>query len=91
MTSYHFVTIGSTIEKLTKALGQPIYLDLEADNEKVQAEWEIQLNGKPHYIYSWKEYRTLTETEFISFHVGSYDFNSSIDVKNHVKNLLSNL
>lgn len=88
MTSYHNVNITSTIEKITQAIGEPIYKALDEVNEKVQVEWEIKLNNQTHYIYSWKEYRMLQEDSIIVFHIGSIDWDNSMIVKNFINQKL---
>ena len=69
-TSFHSVTIESTIDKLTKVLGEPDYVD-NSGEDKVNYSWDLETNeGDVVTLYTWKEYRPIEVDEEIEFHIG---------------------
>ena len=88
MSSFHGITYTSTINKLTKMIGRPIHKDLEDTDDKVQVEFEVTLeDGYTCYIYSWKEYRELSDNTNIEFHIGARDQYQSRQVLNYLNNI----
>tara|TARA_R110002012_G_scaffold319523_1_gene540480 strand:- start:124 stop:423 length:300 start_codon:yes stop_codon:yes gene_type:complete len=89
-TSYHSVDITSNIETLTPALGEPLFQDLNAVDDKVQIEYEIKLpNGKEIYLYSWKEYRRLNKSSYIDFHIGARSRQESLEARDYINSLIA--
>ena len=69
-TSFHDVTIDTTIHILLKVLGQPTIVD-NTGMDKTNYEWEMETEeGSVFTVYDWKEYRILNEHELIEFHIG---------------------
>jgi len=69
-TSFHDVTIDTTIHTLLKVLGQPTIVD-NTGMDKTNYEWEMETEeGSVFTVYDWKEYRILNEHELIEFHIG---------------------
>jgi hypothetical protein len=69
-TSFYDVTIKTSINQLTKVLGEPSIQD-NTGEDKVNVEWQvITEDGVVGTIYDWKEYRRLGESEIIQFHIG---------------------
>lgn len=70
-TSFHNITVTTTVNKLIQAIGEPDYEDNLGD-DKVNFEWECGLDtGEVFTIYDWKEYREIDRDESIEFHIGS--------------------
>ena len=75
-TSFHNVTITTTVNHLTEILGKP---DL-GDGEKTNYEWNCETeDGKPFTIYDWKEYGRPGVYSRIEFHIGAHDKMQSLN------------
>lgn len=73
-TSFHNTTLVATINDLKKVLGPPIYENNTGD-DKTNFKWEGETeSGKVFTIYDWKEYRRLSNTEDVRWHIGGYNF-----------------
>ena len=71
-TSFHDVTIKTTVNELTRVLGEPSYTG-DFSEDKVTVEWICEReNGDVITIYDWKEYRSLGKDEKIEFHLGGH-------------------
>jgi hypothetical protein len=71
-TSFHNVTIKTTINELVRVLGEPRYQTNDGE-DKVNVEWVCErANGDIVTIYDWKEYRPLDGDEKIEFHLGGH-------------------
>ena len=71
-TSFHDVTIRTSINELTKLLGEPSMED-NSGEDKVNVEWEvITEDGTVGTIYDWKEYRRLDGDTVVEFHIGGH-------------------
>jgi len=80
-TSFHDVTIKSTINILTDALGHPQYYQ-NTGEDKVNVEWICETeSGNLITIYDWKEYRTIGVDEEIEFHLGGHNRMNTIEGK----------
>jgi len=87
-TSFYDVTIKTSINQLTKVLGEPSIQD-NTGEDKVNVEWEvITEDGVVGTIYDWKEYRRLDGDDLVKFHIGGYDKNDTLIVKDKLKQLL---
>ena len=69
-TSFHRVTIKSTISKLWDLIGDPDYFE-NTGKDKVNVEW-IRESALGHIItiYDWKYNRSIGFDEEIEFHLG---------------------
>jgi hypothetical protein len=71
-TSFHNTTIKTTINELTRVLGEPSYTG-DFSEDKVTVEWVCEReNGDVITIYDWKEYRWIDKNEKIEFHLGGH-------------------
>lgn len=69
-TSFHDVTITTSINELVRLLGEPTYVG-ESLIDKVTVEWVCEtVEGYVITIYDWKEYRWIDKDEKIEFHLG---------------------
>jgi hypothetical protein len=59
----------ATKEQIVKAFGEPSYEE-GYTGEKVQNEWDFDVEGHPVTIYDWKEYRAYDDDEVIEWHIG---------------------
>jgi hypothetical protein len=87
-TSFHGVTIESTVDKLTKVLGEPNYVD-NSGEDKVNYSWDLETDeGDVVTLYTWKEYRPIEVDEDILFHIGGMARNHTILGKQELTELL---
>ncbi len=87
-TSFHDVIIKTSINQLTKILGEPSIQD-NTGEDKVNVEWQvITEDGVVGTIYDWKEYRRLDRDDLVEFHIGGYNKNDTLIVKDKLKQLL---
>jgi hypothetical protein len=88
-TSFHDVTITTTINELTRVLGEPTYTG-DFSEEKVTVEWICETKeGKVVTIYDWKEYRSIGKDEKIQFHLGGHSKMHTLDAKDELRELLN--
>lgn len=70
-TSFSHITVKTTVNKLTKALGEAQYNE-NTGGDKVNIEWSVETAaGDVATIYDWKEYREIGLDETIEFHIGA--------------------
>lgn len=87
-TSFHNVTITSTINELMEILGEPSDMN-NSGQDKVNVEWECETeNGKPFTIYDWKEYRPIGYDELIEWHIGADNELQAINAKQELNKML---
>jgi hypothetical protein len=87
-TSFHNVTIKTTINKLTDALGHAHYFQ-NTGEDKVNVEWICETeDGDVVTIYDWKEYRTIGVDEEIEFHIGGHNKMSTLGAKEQLVQML---
>ena len=80
-TSFFGVTIRSTINILTDALGHPQHYQ-NTGEDKVNVEWICETeNGNVVTIYDWREHRTIGVDEEIEFHLGGHNKIDTIEGK----------
>jgi hypothetical protein len=69
-TSFHDTTIRMSVKQLKEILGEPVY-DGNDGQDKTNYEWEMETDsGDVFTVYDWKEYRSISETEKIEWHIG---------------------
>lgn len=69
-TSFHGLTVITTINRLTNALGHAQYFQ-NTGEDKVNVSWNCEnAVGEVVTIYDWKEGRRLGPDEEIEFHLG---------------------
>ena len=87
-TSFHNVTIKTTINKLTDALGHPQHYYNDGE-DKVNVEWVCETEGGDVVtIYDWKEGRTIGVDEKIEFHLGGHNKMSTLEAKEQLVQIL---
>jgi hypothetical protein len=88
-TSFHGVTIRSTVNKLTKALGKPTNGD---GGYKVSFEWNLKIahEGKEFVVsvYDWKEGR-FPNSQDIDFHIGGFCDTEELIAKGYIEKKLA--
>lgn len=88
-TSFHNVTITTTINDLTRLLGEPTYTG-DPYEDKVSVEWICETEeGDIVTIYDWKEYRRLEDNELVEFHLGGQRKIHTLDGKEELVKLLN--
>ena len=77
-TSFHGTVINSTINELTKSIGEPQY-DAGRDDWgfdqffAITVEWTCETkDGDVFTIYDCMEYRLFDEDDIITFHIGGH-------------------
>jgi hypothetical protein len=87
-TSFHDVTIKTSVNELTRVLGEPTYQTNDGE-DKVNFEWVCEtIDGDVVTIYDWKEYRSIDENEEIEFHLGGHSLIHTLDGKDELLRLL---
>ena len=86
-TSFHDVTIRTSINELTKLLGEPSMED-NSGEDKVNVEWEVITNGTVGTIYDWKEYRRLEGDDVVEFHIGGHSKSDTTIIFRELFNLV---
>ena len=72
-TSFFGTTIVASLEELRQVLGKPI-IEENDGRDKVNFEWEMETDSEDMFtVYDWKEYRPLSETEEIEWHIGGFN------------------
>jgi len=88
-TSFHNTTITTSINELTRVLGEPSYTG-DFSEDKVTVEWVCEReNGDVITIYDWKEYRWIDKNEKIEFHLGGHSQLSTFNGKEDLIELLN--
>ena len=90
-TSFYNDTFNASVADLRKICGIPV-MECNDGSDKVNFEWEMETeDGDVFTIYDWKEYRTLSETESIEWHIGG-DNGSVTDIAvNEIADALNNI
>jgi len=72
-TSFHGTTIVASVEELRQILGEPV-IEGNDGQDKTNFEWEMETDSEDTFtVYDWKEYRPLSETEEIEWHIGGFN------------------
>jgi hypothetical protein len=88
-TSFHNVTIKTSVNKLKSVLGEPEVED-NTGEDKVNFEWDLETSeGDVVSLYDWKEYREIDLDETIEFHIGAHSKSVSNVAFNELKALLN--
>lgn len=87
-TSFHDTVIKTTVNKLTKALGEAQIIGNDGE-DKVNFDWTCETeNGDIFTIYDWKEYRVLDLDEIIEFHIGGKNRTVTQEAKEELLEIL---
>ena len=88
-TSFHDVKITTSINDLTRLLGEPTYVG-DFSEDKVTVEWICETEeGEVVTIYDWKEYRSIGKDEKIEFHLGGQRKIHTLNGKEELVKLLN--
>lgn len=88
MSSFHGQTITTTVNKLIEVLGEPIDNN-NSGEDKTNFEWMFIIDDFVVYIYDWKEYRSISKDETITFHMGTETPMQSLIAKEELLKLLN--
>ena len=87
-TSFHFTTIKASVEQFKQILGEPHY-DGNDGEDKINFEWEMECeDGDVFTVYDWKEYRSISETEQIEWHIGGHNKNVTEQAKREMMSVM---
>jgi hypothetical protein len=87
-SSFHNVTIKTSVNELIRVLGEPTYQNNDGE-DKVNFEWVCEtIDGDVVTIYDWKEYRMIDVDEEIEFHLGGQSLIHTLDGKDELLRLL---
>jgi hypothetical protein len=90
-TSFHGDTFRASVADLRQICGEP-YSEQNDGSDKVNFDWIMETeDGEVFTIYDWKEYRTLSETEIIEWHVGGHSGSTTSQAVNEIATALNNL
>ncbi len=90
-TSFHGEVFNASVQDVKKICGEP-YAENNDGSDKVNFEWEMETeNGDVFTIYDWKEYRKLSETEIVEWHVGGHNSGVTFQAVNEITDALNNL
>jgi hypothetical protein len=88
-TSFHDITITTTVNELIKVIGEPHYSGNDGE-DKVNFEWECETeNGDVVTIYDWKYNRSINKDEVVKFHLGGHNMMHTLDGKLELQALLN--
>jgi hypothetical protein len=87
MSSFHGQTITTTVNKLIKAIGEPMYVD-NSGEEKSNYDFSFMVQDFEAFVYDWKEYRRIGPNELIDFHIGTDTPMQSLIAKEELEQLL---
>jgi hypothetical protein len=87
MSSFHGQTITTTVNKLIKAIGEPMYVD-NSGEDKSNYDFSFMVQDFEAFVYDWKEYRPIGPNELIDFHIGTDTPMQSLIAKEELEQLL---
>ena len=87
MSSFHGQTITTTVNKLIKAIGEPMYVD-NSGEDKSNYDFSFMVQDFEVFVYDWKEYRPIGPNELIDFHIGTDTPMQSLIAKEELEKLL---
>ena len=80
-TSFHSITIKTTLGKLRAAFGDP-QGDYNDGSDKSNIDYVLETsNGDVFTVYDWKNYRPIGEDEVLDFHIGAYNNHIAFEAK----------
>ena len=88
-TSFYDTTIKCSTSTLRKVLGKPEY-EPNSGEDKVNFEWIMETkSGDVFTVYDWKEYRSLSESEVIEWHIGGFNKTSTEQAKSEIREAIA--
>ena len=90
MTSFHNVTIRTTVNKLMSIIpSHDVEVSNDVDEKYQYYFYFINSMGEEITIYDWKEYRAVGLDEVLEFHIGSSDFFNGLLAKEELVAILN--
>ena len=90
-TSFHRHTFQGSVEDIIAILGEPKWKD-NTGEDKTNFEWIAETeSGKVVTIYDWKEYRPISRTEEISWHIGGHSAMDTSEALQEIEKALGSL
>lgn len=90
-TSFFNDTIQASVTDLIKMFGEPDD-DNNTGDDKVNFEWICETEaGDVFTIYDWKEYRPISRTEIVSWHIGSTSSRVTDQAVNEIASLFDQI
>ena len=90
MTSFHNVTIRTTVNKLMSIIpSHDVEVSNDVDEKYQYYFYFINSMGEEITIYDWKEYREVGLDEVLEFHIGSSDFFNGLLAKEELVAILN--
>jgi hypothetical protein len=90
-TSFHGDTFRASVSDLRKICGEPTF-ECNDGSDKVNFDWTMETSdGEVFTIYDWKEYRSISESEMIKWHVGGHNGYVTKKAVNEIASALNNL
>ena len=90
MTSFHNVTIRTTVNKLMSIIpSHDVEVSKDVDEKYQYYFYFINSMGEEITIYDWKEYREVGLDEVLEFHIGSSDFFNGLLAKEELVAILN--
>jgi len=88
-TSFHDTTIKCSTATLRKVLGDPEYR-MNDGQDKINFSWEMETNdGDVFTVYDWKEYRPLSESDMIEWHIGGFNRTATEQAKSEIREAIA--
>ena len=90
MTSFHNVTIRTTVNKLMSIIpSHDVEVSKDVDEKYQYYFYFTNSMGEEITIYDWKEYREVGLDEVLEFHIGSSDFFNGLLAKEELVAILN--
>jgi hypothetical protein len=88
-TSFHDTTIKCSTTTLRKVLGEPEYESNDGE-DKINFEWMLETDsGDVFTVYDCKEYRTLSESDMIEWHIGGFNQKVTEQAKSEIREAIA--
>jgi len=90
-TSFHSHEFLASVEDIIAILGEPLWED-NTGEDKTNFQWEAETeSGKVFTIYDWKEYRPISRTEEISWHIGGHSAMDTSEALQEIEKAIGSL
>lgn len=87
-TSFHNCEITATVDEIKAICGDPIE-DINDGGDKINFEWNLEMDGTFFTLYDYKYYRPLLPYEPINWHIGTRLAGESNRVLSKLRNILA--
>jgi len=90
-TSFFNDVIEASVTDLIKMFGEPDD-DNNTGNDKVNFEWTCETSaGDVFTVYDWKNYRSISRTEIVSWHIGGLNSMVTDQAVNEIASLFDEI